>query len=78
MAGDTIIIWNLINRTVLANSGNFNLTSMTIFREAVKIGFKKLETVDENLRLVFLFITQERLILESKVNLEVKTISQEL
>ena len=39
---------------------------------------KFLENDDENLRLVFLFLSQKRLMIESKVKLEVKTIGQEL
>ena len=39
---------------------------------------KDLETDDKHLRLVFSFITQKRLMIESKVKLEVKTIGQEL
>ena len=37
-----------------------------------------IETNDENLRLVFLLITQKQLMIWSKVKLEVKTIGQEL
>ena len=42
------------------------------------INLQYIETDDENLRLVFLVMSQKQLMIESKVKLEVKTIGQEL
>ena len=48
------------------------------YLQTMKMEHSYIETDDEDLRLVFLFVSQKQLIIESKVKLEVKNIGQEL